>query len=955
MGFFDELQQIKELSTRTSESIGGVYSDPFNEVAIITSVSDPKKLGRVKVEYQDGTTSDWVYVLGSGKGLLSAQLIGSSCLIGKAHGNSGDAFVLGFFNKNPNVSSGGAPVQLTLLDEQTDSYRSPQSPGDQGMRCNRGNAGRVYLLQNETNQDVVVCIRRNNPQTGGEEVWNWKSLTSSKWVEKGFDPGLQGQIATNYSEKKGIPECNQAMDGDVRNFSEDRKFRDFQIKCGKDENGSWNWKPNGATPVFFRTTLPDCTERLHGMDAILDEGLNSQRVSCLRYQGEMKWVNPGKREPIQFHRKDAPITKKEFLDSKKDVAALKDDSSSLGANDYVGNSAPQVLQTAAEAIPPASALQASKGFDGAKLLSDIAKAVVASNSTTGVDDIVSQISVALGGTGVIDDTTSAILNALGGIGSQLVAGVQSGNVNSALETIGRRALDQSIRALPPEVASVYFGYMAGGVAGAMDTAAALKLPFIPEEVAGVIRPALNAGASAVRSQPKAISSMVSSSVRAPGTKSLNETINATTSAVPATPKSASSINSMMSAGELGKVAQSLGSFSNLSSMAKLGGDLSSVPQMASTALQVVGLGKDFIKAFEGGISLDEIGSLLGSNPVTGLLSGLGAGLGLGGGGDECPCDPKCRKTKHSEDSDGNVLLEKCGNVLANSHSSYAPKGDPTDNNNNPVAKVLDLIPTKLGEELCVPNNLDLTKLIQNVKRLSEMADRLDGAKNADWPELWTEMMYTFETVEKAFKQADNNITKVESVERKLIDAQYRLINKLMVGNESFLSQTLLSIIETSKAIRDTYNYVQRLDNTKNGGIVGVTPTDSLVNVFKNITRIATLNSISKKEANFITSNFISKADEEWKSMEPGGGLVDVASFALGLVPVDLPAVFDKCATKRDKSKALSDSISSKINSPVPSLPGSLLESKLPEDPGLGSLLDQITYQQGRAQSGEAEC
>lgn len=968
MGFFDELQQLKELSSRTSEAMGGVYSDPFNEIAAVISVSDPKKLGRVKVEYQDGTTSDWVYVLGSGKGLLSAQLIGSSCLIGKAHGNSGDAFVLGFFNKNPNVASGGAPLQLTLLDEQVDSYRAPQSPGDQGMRCNKGNAGRVYLLQNETNQDVVVCMRRNNPQEGGEEVWNWKSLTNSKWVEKGFDPGVQSDSVTNYSEKKGVPECNEAMDGDVRNFSEDRKFRDFQIKCGKDENGDWNWKPNGATPVFFRTTLPECTEKLHGMDAVLDEGLNSQRVSCLRYQGEMKWVNPGKREPIQFHRQDAPITKKEFLDSKKPVKAFED-KAGMGANDYVGNSASQVLQAAARAIPAAipttplgAALKAanalSGAFDGAKLLSDIAKTVIVNNGTVPVDSLVSQISSALNSSGVIDNTTSAVLSTLGGAGAELLRGTQNGTVDSALENIGRRALNQSIRALSPEASSVYFGYMAGGIAGAMDATAALGLPFIPQEIASVIKPALNIGASVLRLQPKAVSSMVNSSVGASGSQSLNDTIGAVTSVALATPQLATEITGAMNSGDLGKVAQSLGSFSNLATMAKLGGDLSSVPQMASTALQAVGLGRDLIKAFEGGISLDEIGNLLGANPVTGLLSGLAKGLGGVGGGGDCPCDPKCRKTEHSEDSDGNVLLEKCGNVVANSHSSYAPEGDPTDNNNNTVAKVLDLIPTKLGEELCIPNNLDLTQLIQNVKRLNEMADRLDSAKNADWPELWTEMMYTFETIEKAFKQTDNNITKVESVERKLIDAQYRLINKLMVGNGSFFSQTLLSIIETSKAVRDTYNYVKRLDNAKNGGRVGVVATDSLLNVFKNITRIASLNSLSKKEANYITSNFISRADKEWKSMEPGGGLVDITNFVLGLIPVDLPPVFDKCATKRNKSKAINDSISSKINSPVPPQPGSLFDSKLPgylDSPNFESLLDQITYQQNRAQTGEAEC
>jgi hypothetical protein len=240
-----------------------------------------------------------------------------------------------------------------------------------------------------------------------------------------------------------------------------------------------------------------------------------------------------------------------------------------------------------------------------------------------------------------------------------------------------------------------------------------------------------------------------------------------------------------------------------------------------------------------------------------------------------------------------------------------------------------------------------------------MADRIESAKNADWPELWSEMSYTFEAIEKSFKQTDNNITKVESVERKLIDAQYRLINKLMVGNSSFFSQTLLSIIETSKAVKDTFSYVKRLDAKKDGGKVGVAPTDSLINVFRNIKRIARLNSTSKKEADFISKNFLKTADEEWKSMEPAAGLIDLADFALGLVPKDLPLSFGKCSTKRTKDKVLKDSLESKLNSPVPPAPGSLLEAAVPESrkkiPGIPSILDQINYEQGRAKKGEADC
>jgi hypothetical protein len=982
MSFFKELQQIKELLSRTSEAMGGVYSDPFNEIATVISVSDPKKLGRVKVEYQDGSTNDWAYVLGSGKGVLSAQLIGSSCLIGKASGNSGDAFVLGFFSKNSDVATGGAPLQVAVIDEQAGAYRSPAKIGDQGMRCNKGNSARIYMLQNEVNQDLVVCMRRNNPQEGGEEVWNWKSLTGGKWIEKGFDPGVPSTSVTDYSEKRGIPECSQAMDGDVRDFAEDRKFRTFQIKCGKDEDGNYSWKPGGATPVFSRDLLPDCTAAVHGMDAILDEGLNSQRISCLRYQGQMKWINPGKREPIQFHRQDAPMGKEAFLKSKTPMNGLATESG-MKAGDSVGNSAAEVLQMAAKAVPAAlpttplgAALKAanalSGAFDGAKLLTDIAKTVIVNNGTLPVDSLVSQISSALGSAGVIDSTTQSILSTLGGVGDQLLRGAQNGTVDSALENIGKSALNQSIRALSPQASSVYFGYMAGGIAGALDVASSLNLSQIPQEIADVISPALSIGASVLRSQPQAINKIISGGLGQAGSTPLNETISSLEKIVPVTSEVAAAISKEINAGSLGEVASTLSSFSNLPGMAQFSGGATNLPKLASTALQAVGLGKEFIGAFSGGIGLESLGSLLGVNPVAGLLGGLAGGL-LGGGG-ECPCDPKCRKTKHFEDSDGNSLLEKCGNVVANSASSYSPDGDPTKNNENIVAKALDLIPTKLGEELCIPNTSDLTQMIQNVKRLGEMADRLNSAKNADWPELWAEMTYTFETIEKAFKQTDNNITKVESIERKLIDGQYRLINKLMVGDESFFSKTLLSIITTSKAIQDVYKYVAKLDAKKKGGRAGVFATANLKEVFKNIAQIATLNSLSKKEASFISNSFLKTADKEWRALEPGGGLVDITKFVLGLLPVDVPAVFDKCLTKRDKNKSLSDSLQSKINSPAPPVPESLffaqlpasitsttpgsLSSAVPSDsttPSITSLLEQISYQQGRNESGEAQC
>jgi hypothetical protein len=967
MGFFEDLREIRDVTTRQVESMGGVYSDPFNEIATVVAVSDPKKLGRVKVTYQDGGTSDWIYVLnGSNKGLLSAQFIGSPCLIGKANGNSEDAFVLGFFNKSTEAGFPGAAYQIATVSEQMDAYRSAASPGDQGLLCNEANSGRLYLFDNEmSGQVLAICKRRDNRQQGEEAVWSWNNLTPGRYVEKGVDPGVPEGTATSatYAGKTGIPKCSRALDGEVVDFSEDRKFRSFQIKCGKDENGEYVWSPLSASPVFFRTTLPPCTERLHGMDAIIDEGLNSQGVKCLRYQGSMKWVNPGKREPIQFHSQDPPPTKEEFIDSRQPIKALAQ-AASPASGDFIGKAGGAVISAFSSAIP---LLSSSEGFNATELLSSLGRTALAVNAGVSVSALTSQLTSALSNGNVIDDQLATVLNSLGGAGDTIARGLQNGTLDSALQTVGQKSLGQALSAVPPELRSVYASFAAGGALGAIDSVAMLGLSQLPSDISSLLSPALDLGRGLLNGQPLAINDMVNAAVGV-GSRSVPDIVSGLVGVAGGEGNISRAVvdaaRLALQGGSFGEVAGMIGNFVNIPGIPLLGGAVG-LPQLATTALELVGLGEQFSGILgSAGIGLDALGALTGSNPVSAILGGLGGLSGLfGGGGDECPCDPKCRKTKHSEDSDGSVLLEKCGNVIANSASSYSPDGDPTKNNENAVAKLLDLIPTKLGEDACIPNQFDLTQLIQNVKRLGEMADRLEGAKNADWPELWSELMYTFETIEKTFKQTDNNITKVESVERKLIDAQYRLINKLMVGSDSIVSKTLLSIITTSKAIQDVYTFIAILDATKVGGRAGVFPTQNLVGVFKNITSIAALNAFSKKEALFISEGFLKTADREWRLLEPASGLVDLTSFILGLIPKDLPIAFDKCVTKRDKNKVLNDSLQSKINSPTPPTPESLFSSQLPPsvidraetDPSISSLLNQIKYDQGRAQTGQADC
>jgi hypothetical protein len=1010
MAFFEEINLIKETLARMIEAQGGVYADAFSEVASVASVSDPEELGRVKVTYQDGGTSDWIYVLGSNKGVLSAQFIGTSCLVGKAHGRSEDAFVLGFFNKNAEIAFPGSSPQVAILSEQLQAYAAPASPGDQGLRCNEGNAGRVYIFDNEMNQDLVVCLRRNNRQESNEEIWAWKSLTHGKWVEKGLDPRAADlPTVTDFSEKQGIPQCSKAQEGEIHEFAEDRKFRSTMIMCRRDENGDFSWGPVSAPPLVFRTTLPKCDEKAHGVEAIVDSGRDSELAICLRYQGEMKWVHHRTREPLQFHREDPPPTRPKFLDAKKPMAALAAEVAA-GPGDWLGRAeAAGILDLVVKAIPGINSdpkLRAAAeaaglypaDFNSIETVSDITNFILASNSGTKMSrfEVKEMVRKAVEDKEV-KEGLKKLLETSGATGRELAQGISNGNINSSYQAIGKGAISQALGQVDPTSRSIITAYGAGGLLGAIDTAAMLGVSKLPPQIAGVAAPLFTAASSVLSAQPKAISNMLSAAAGL-GTQSIPGVVGSLVGIAGGpggiAPALSGGILSSLQTGQLGPIAQMLGSFAGLPGIPSLGG-IGGVPQLATSALQLLGLGGQF-SAFLGpaGLGLSAFAALTGINPITSILGGIPGLGGLFGGGPDCPCDPKCRKTSHGIDSDGLRLLHPCGSVIANSHSSYDPIGNPVENNNNIVAETLGKMNTAIGEELCVSNPYDLTEMIQKVKRLGEMADKLEDAKHADWPELWTEMMYTFETIQKAFKQTDNNITGIESVERKLIDAQHRLITKMMIGNGSFFSKTLISIVDTSKAIRDLYGFVAALNAKKKGGKASIFATASLKTVFENVVKIAALNSASKAEARFLLSNIVNPADSEWRKLAPALGLTSLTDFVLGAVPKDLPLNFSRCKTIRDENKVLKDSLESKLNSLVPPGNDSVILSKLPQSisdlaglppesggqqagspligDGVGEVstislpspsrpqqirdvLDQIKYNQDRSNSSQADC
>ena len=987
MGFFEDLQTLKEINLRTAETIGGPFGDPFNEIGTIISVSDPKRLGRVKVLFSD-IESDWLYVQGSHKGQLSSQYIGAPCLISKAGGNTNDAFVSQIFNKDPRGASVGTPLQLTILGEQMEAGNLASDPG---MKCNEDNAGRIYLLENEVNQDVVICLRRNNTQEGGDPVYAWKSLTHGKLVEKGFDPGVvESPANTNLSQKSGIPKCSQALEGEIREFAEDRKFRSTMLICRRDENGDFSWGALSTPPLTFRTILPDCTEKNHGMEVISDGGDNSYLAICLRYQGQMKWVHSGTRKPVVFEPGDPPPKRQSWLQTKKPMEALAQNASP-SSQDFVGkpDTAKKVLATAGGFVAPIASDPALKAamiaadalpgqFNGADMLSNLAKIAIANNSNQSINALTTQITNAINRGGVIDDELAAILRAAGGAGDVLARGIQNNTLDSALQIIGKNSLNQAFNGLPSQVAGVYSAYMAGGALGAIDSAAMLGLSQLPPDVAQFVSPVWDIGKDIINGQPLSINNIIGSAVGALDLSlpdSIGQIISTVGGVGGISDLVSGDILGKLSDGNFGEIAQMAANFANLPGIPSLGG-LPGVPQLATSALQLVGLGGQFT-SFLGpaGLGLSAFSALTGINPVSAILSGI-PGLGglFGSSGLDCPCDPRCRKTEHGVDSDGNRLLNPCGNVIKSGHSSYSPSGNPIDNNKNPIT---DFLPTGVGEELCIKNPFDLTKIINTVSRLKNLADRMEGAKNADFPEFFSELVYSLEAIEKALKQADNNITKVESIERKLLDAQYRMMRKFLSSKFSYFPLAMKDMTEHAQAIRDLWAYVRLLDGGKDGVRYTFPETPALISTKKNIKQIPKLSQQSQKEANLTINKALKPAHKEWKSLSPGDGLLEAADIVLGLFNPDVPINFDGCKTTNNKDKVLRDSLESKLASPEPPEPSSLFANSLPANyfdakspdtlslsgqqpqqssqEQISTLLDQINYEQGRSREGKADC
>lgn len=921
---------LAEAQRRTVEVLGVPYADPFNEEGIIVDVNDPKKLGRVKVTTNDDITSDWIPVNGSNSGVLSARYLGAKVLVGKTNGRSENMYVIGVSRTDPEIGITGNPVQLPILDESVGGKSD-----DIGMKCNAGNSGRMYILSNEMNQDVVVCLRRTSKQVGSSSAWSWKSVTSGLWVEKGINPGNSSTPAINQAQVRnpGIPECTEASLGEVHEFTEDRGFRTTTIVCRRDENKNFSWMPLSAPPVFFRSALPKCTETVHGMEAVIDDGNNSEFLVCQRYQGLLRWVRQGSRIPHKFYSKEKPLSRIQFTSAFNDIKALEENQQ-LSGNDKWQQAADIIdaaLDETVKSIPLTGTdpklkellklanLVPDTAFDGAQVLKRVASESLRKRTGLPIESITRIIADDLNRDGELSLDSRQALTAIGKTVDILVNGTADGNIDAALLQIGRTGLQSALLSLEPRAASVMTALMGSGIGGAVDAAVAIGLDQLPPEVNKYAGPVINIAKDLLTSKyPASLGNILNSAAGGGLLSSVSGTINNAVGSGIVSPQLLGTLATGLTDGSLGDIPRLFGSLSNLDSIVKTPASLGSLPVLATTALGLVGQAgamKDLLGS--GGIGLDNLNDLIGNgfNAASTIVSGVkGLASVLGGGtsGLGCPCDPKCRKIAHGEDSDGNNLVEKCGAMTANNANSYSPTGNPLQNNFGPIALDLGLKATEVGAELIPKNIRDLTGYIKTVARAKDMAEKFFSSRNADEVERVSELAYTLEAVEKGLKTADNNITRVESVEKKLIDSMYDMLEAIVYNRKgtgrgtAIIPNLIRDVRENSQAVKDLYKFVEKLDSVKDGGTAGVTVTERIARAFQNIPDLQALNRLNRQEALRVLRKGITPAYREWKTMNPLGG------GGLGSYGPPLPDPYGNERTLFNRDRILAISLESKL-------------------------------------------
>ena len=954
--FIEAIVAANKSNSRLGRKMGGYEIELFLQAATISNIADPENLARVKVLYGESgdAESDWMPVLNQGKGKLSAQYLNTKAIVGTVSGNTDNPFVIGLFGDTPKGVGGSGPVTVPIIDKADIANAE-----DPGAVCSADNEGRLYLFTTNVSQDLKICVRRNNRQTGPDaDTWEWKNITRGLVIEKSTDPEqIDGVLVKG--EKRPLPECTQELESEMITFSEDRDFRQTTLVCRKDENKDWAWTPAGAVGTYIKTTLPKCTEKIHGMQAVIDDGNNSELSICVRFDQEMKWVKYGSRQVTKFADQPAPISKSQMLAGATPNQLLKTVApqlASAAANPF-GNS--NVLGAALDIGgrlasgmgAPSSIIDAAGSLLSGNKISDIALQVgagILQSQGSGVSDLIGAL-----GTGNLGDYG----NLLGQLGPQAEELLRGGNLDPSalLQAAGSSGLIAGIGSLAGPASSVFSALTTGGGQGALDAAVQYGLDIVPGPAGAIFKDMI--GGLDLDSAPAILSNLLN----AGGSGGLVNAVSNITQGLNLEGADIAGLASQLTGGAFGDVASAFQSFSNLGSLSSI---IPGLPSSASALMGMAGLGSPLSLAFPGaGLGLSAATALLGgNNPLSSILGGGGAlgalgGLFGGGGGSQCPCDPKCRKTSHGVDSDGQSLLDPAGNLTIDNSNVYG--SDILNNNQTCLAKGLGLDFTGIAESLIPKNLLDFTSVIKSIPRVGEMSSKFESAikGGAEQADLNIEMVYTLEAIEKSFKMADNNVSIMELIQRLELLGSSDFMNNLIADKDGgLLGKMSTDDIEQSMAIKDLYKMIKQLNSVKDGGSANIAPTPAIIATLANPATIPAYFTKSKARS---LLNLIKNIIE--------------ALSILGSLDPTLAAPFPDLETRNTQSKVLNDSLSAKISTSQPTQDSlnyrvkdysdifnntsniNFLTPNQLDSGDFNTLLNQVQNEQERAKRGEGDC
>lgn len=955
--FLSALASAEESNERLYNKIGGLEIEFFIQPAVIFDVDDPEDLSRVKVLFDENDSkakSDWLPVLNNGKGRISSQYLGSKCLVGAISGNTDNAIVFGLFNDSTgNAVISEAPITIPIIDKSDITNIE-----DPGVQCNKSNEGRAYIFSSNVSQDLKICVRRNNRQKGvDKDIWEWKNLTRGLVIEKETDP-KQAEDSSVVHVKEPLPKCKAELEGELIQFSEDRDFRQIPMICKKDENNDWSWVSTSAVPTFFKTTLPKCTEKIHGQTALIDDGNNSELGICVRYDKDMKWVKYGTRLPIKFSKKSSPPEKSDILSKVKpnpnlgiggpSMLATPATQSPLLGNENLTQS---IFQQAAAGVVPGftndaiskatDAVAGLTSFDSGQMIAQQLGARLLNEQGLGIDQLDSILR---------NGDLGTAQNFLNAMGPEVAKIASSGDLSGILSTAGSSALISGLGSISSKEAGVFNSLLVGGSQGALDAAVQYGMDFVPapanEAFSSVI------GGLDLGNAPNAIASVLNGG----SVGGLSDAVNSLASGIDFGSINVSGLASQLTSGsfgDVGKIFQDFGNLQNLSSF------VPGLPSSASSLLGAVGLGGPLTMALPGGIGLTAATSLLGGgNPLSSILGGggafgaLGGLFGGGGASNPCPCEPKCRKVSHGVDSDGNKLLDPAGNLTLDNTNVYGT--DPLNNNKGCLASEVGVSFTGIGESLIPKNISNFTQIIKSIPRVDELSKKLEDAikGGAEGADIGLEMVYSMEAIEKAFKVADNNVSALELIQRLELIGGKNFMNALISGKKGGLLNLMAKdIVENSLAVHDLYRMVKELNAVKDGGRANTVPTPALVLTKKNPSTIPAY--FSKYRA-YTISNLLKN-------------ILEALSILSDLDP-EFGVPFDGLETRNNSSKILNDSLSARfnlnqpeedtVNSVYRNYRTSGINSLTPNQLDSGefaTLLDQINNEQERARNREGDC